>query len=101
MLNFGLVFFALSLSIGVNLSDGFLARLGFDPNFLLASLVAMVLTGLVAHRSLAVIALIVLVTIGANLPLATAAEIGYDPDFLLATLVAIVVLPYVTRGLDM
>ena len=97
MLNFGLIFVTLSMSIGANLSDGFLIRLGFDPSILLAGLVALVLTGLIAHRSLALIVLIVMVTIGANLPLDTATEMGYDPDYLLAALVA---MPFVRRSLE-
>jgi len=97
MLSFGLVFFTLSLSIGVNLSDGFLARMGFDPNLLMAAAVAFVITGLIVHRHLALVVSVVLLTIGANLPAATAASIGYDPDFMLAGLIAVVLLPLTRR----
>ncbi len=97
MLNFGLVFFTVSLSIGANLSDGFLVRLGFDSNYLLAALAALVLTGLIARRSLALIVLIVLVTCGANVSPETAMSYGYDPDYLLAALIAIVVSPVICR----
>ncbi len=97
MLNFSLVFFTLSMSIGANLSDGILARLGFNPDYLLAGLAALVLTGLVFHRSLALIVLVVVVTCGANVSAETAVNIGYDPDYLLAALAAIIASPVVYR----
>jgi len=97
MLSFGLVFFTLSLTIGVNLSDGFLARLGLDPNLLMAAAVAFVISGLIVHRHLALIVSVVLLTIGANVPTATAASIGYDPDYVLAGLIAVVLVPLARR----
>jgi len=97
MLSFGLVFFTLSLGIGVNLSDGFLARMGSDPNLLMAAAVAFVITGLIVHRHLALVVSVVLLTIGANLPAATAASIGYDPDFMLVGVIAVVLLPLTRR----
>ncbi len=97
MVSFGLVFLTLTLSIGANLEDGFLARLGLDPNILLATLVALVITGLVAHQRLALVVLVVLMTVAANLPAELALSIGYDPDYVLAGLVAVVTTPWIRR----
>ena len=46
-IRFGLIFLTLTLTIGVNLPEGFLARLGFDANILMADLVAIVLMPLI------------------------------------------------------
>ncbi|MCP5200084.1 MAG: hypothetical protein H6977_08720 [Gammaproteobacteria bacterium] len=100
MLSFGLVFFAVSLAVGVNADEGFIARLGFDPDILAITLVAFVLTGLVAHRHLALVVAVVLLVGGANVPVAVALELGYDPDVALAALFALVTVPFVARWMD-
>jgi hypothetical protein len=97
MLKFALVFLTLCLSVGANLSEGFLARMGFDPDFLMVALIAFVLTGLITHRHLALIVLVVLLTIGANASAEFAESLGYEPDYLVAALAALVFTPYLNR----
>lgn len=97
MLNFGLVFMTLSLSLGVNLEEGFLRRLGFDPDVLMLAVVAFVISGLVVHRRLALIVVVVLLAIGANAPPGVAESLGYDPDIALAALFGVVTVPYMAR----
>ena len=97
-IRFGLIFLTLTLTIGVNLPEGFLARLGFDANILMASLLAFAITGLVYHRHIALVVLVVLMVVGANLPAEKIAAVGYESDYLLAALVAIVLMPLI-RGL--
>ena len=97
MSRFILVFFILLLTIGANLSDGFLARLGIDPDVLVVTLVSLAITGLIAYRRLALVVVAVFLAIGANLPEGTALAIGLDPDFLLAALVTLVVMPYASQ----
>lgn len=99
MLRFALIFLTLLMSIGVNLDDGFLVRLGVDPDILMAALTAFVIAGLILHHRLALIVLVVLLTLGANVPAEYAASWGYDPDYLLGALVAIVVSPWIGRWL--
>ena len=94
---FGLVFFVLFLSITVNLPEGMLASLGFHPTYLLGTLVAVAITGLVFQRRLALIVLVILTTIGANLPPEVAAHFGVDRDILTAALAAIVLAPLALR----
>jgi len=94
MLRFGLVFFAMFLSIATNLSDGMLARMGFDPDILMATTIAFVVTGLIHHRRLALICLVLGLTIGANVPPPVADSLGYDPNYMVAALLAVVFSPY-------
>lgn len=95
MLKFILVFLVLSMSIGVNLPDNMIARLGFQPDYLKVALAAWIITGLVVYRQLALIVLVVALCIGANLPVPLAEQFNINRDYMLAALVAIVILPWV------
>jgi len=100
MLRFGLVFLVLTMSIGVNLDEGFLARLGVDPNILLVALIALITTGLIVNRHLALIVVVTVMAMGANVPIESAIAMGYDPDYLLAGLIALILAPIVGSQLD-
>jgi len=100
MLRFGLVFLTLTMSIGVNMDEGFIARLGVDPTILLAALIALITTGLIVQRHLALIVVVAVMAIGSNVPIESAAEMGYDPDYLLAGLVALILAPIVGSHLN-
>jgi hypothetical protein len=97
MKEFGIVFLILTLCIGANMRGGFLMRLGFDANIMLAALCAIVIAALVVHRRMTMIVLVVGVTVAANLPKEFAASIGYDPDIMLAALVVLLVVPLLRR----
>ena len=85
------------MSIGANLSNGFMSRFGIDPDILLAALVAFVVTGLIYHRHIALIVLVILMTIAANVSEATAISYGYSPDLMLAGLIALVITPFFSQ----
>ena len=97
MLNFGFVFFGLAVSFGMNIEEGFLNRLGFDLDILMVTAIAFVVTGLIAHRSLALIVAVILLTLGANVPPEEAARLGYDPDILVAALFVLITIPYIKK----
>ncbi len=97
MVNFGLIFFTVALAIGINADEGFIVRLGFDPDILLITTVAFVIAGLTVHRRLTLVISVLLLTAGANAPAEAAAEMGYDPDIALAALFALVFMPVFTR----
>jgi hypothetical protein len=100
MINFGLVFISLSLSLGMNVEEGFLRRMGFDPDVLLVAALAFVVSGLIVHRRLALIVAVVVLSFGANVPVEEAARLGYDPDVLLAALFALVTVPFFAKWVD-
>jgi len=95
-----LIFFVFLLTIAVNLEDNVLARLGFDFDFLMAALVAVVFTGLLAHRSVMLIVLVLVLSIGANMPGDFLLSFGIDRDYLTGVLVAVVIIPLVARIFD-
>jgi len=78
-----------------------ITRLGFDANYLFAALVAVAITGLIVHRRVLLVLLVILSTIGANLPVGIADQLGLDRDILLATLIALIVIPYVAGKVEM
>lgn len=93
--------FALALvvfmAVGVNLPDGMIARMGFEPSYLLAALVALVIGWLMAHAHALLIVLVVILSFGANLPAEYAQRWNIDADYMLAALVAVVLLPVLER----
>ncbi|QKQ27654.1 hypothetical protein [Candidatus Reidiella endopervernicosa] len=93
IIKFIFVFLVLFMTITVNLSDGMLARVGIDPNYLYAALASVILAGLTASKPMAMSLLVITVTIGANLPTEYAERIGVNQDFLLATLIALIIAP--------
>jgi len=100
ILTYTLVFLVIAISIGVNLSEGFLARMGVDSNMLLVALIAIAITGMVVKRNLGLIVVVVLLVLGANMPEETAAAMGINPDYLLAGLVAVVLAPFIGSHLS-
>jgi len=55
MMRFILLFFTLTMSLAINMDEGILLRLGIDTNFLFISLIAVIITGLIVHRHLAIV----------------------------------------------
>ena len=93
MIQAGLVFFILFLSISVNLPSSVIARFGFYADYLMAALVAVVITGLVYHKKLFLIVLVILCSVGTNMPEEVMRDWGLDRDILFGILVALVVTP--------
>ena len=93
MLQAGLVFIISFLSIAINLPDSMIARLGFDPDYLMAALVAVAITGLTLHRRMLLVVLVVFCSIAANLPAEVVHGWGLDKDYIIATLAVLVLLP--------
>ena len=100
MIKLAIISLTMFMSIGANLADGFMYRLGFDPDILFVALIAFVIAGMIACRNIALIVIVVLLTIGANISEETALSIGYDPDYLLMGLITLVFVPFVCKQLE-
>ena len=88
-----LVFIVLFLTITINLPHGMIARVGFDANYLIAALAAVVITGLIMHRQLFLIVVVLFLCGAANMPGEMMQHWGLEKDYFLAVLIAMVVLP--------
>ena len=82
------------MSTAINLPDGIIARAGINANYLTAALLAIVISGLVIHRKLFFIVLVLSLIIGANMPERIMSSIGIDRDYVFATLIAIIIIPF-------
>jgi len=100
MIKFALVLLPMFMSVGANLSEGFLYRLGIDPDILFAALIAFVVTGMIYHHHIALIVLVILMSFAANVSQETALAMGYNPNYILAGLIAIVVMPFMCKQID-
>jgi hypothetical protein len=99
-LRFALVFFVFFITIVVNSQDNIIARMGFDNDYLLITLVTIVVTGLVVHRRLLLIVLVLFMSFGANMPADFLLNFGIERDYLAGGLVAVVIGPAIARFLD-
>jgi len=97
MKKFIAVFMVLLLSIGANMSDGFLSRIGVDANMLLVALGVFVIAGLIANQNLGLIITVCIVAVAANLPAETAQSIGYNQDLMFGLLVGLVLIPVISK----
>ena len=96
-----LIFLLLAMTIAINVENNVMARLGFDQGFLRIGLIAMVVTGLIMHRTLLLIVLVLFLSIGANMPAEFMLNFGINPDIFFGALVAIVLVPVAIRIFDL
>ena len=87
----------LFLTIGVTVAREALSRFGLETNYLMIALVALVFTALLAHRSLMLVVLVLLLCVAINLPPEMLGGLTIDQDFLVAALIAVVILPLVHK----
>lgn len=90
----------LFMALGANMPENMIARVGIEPNFLLAGLMAVAISGMVAHRHILLVILVIVTCVGANLSAEYAQQLGINRDYLMATLVAVVLLPVILKLFD-
>ncbi len=88
-----LSFLIIMLSIGVNLGQHILEMLNIDRNYLLLTLLAVTIAGLLAHRHILLIVLVGGLTVAINMPAELLAQNQISMDMLFSTLVAVIFVP--------
>lgn len=78
------------MSIGANLPESFMAKVGINQTYLLIGLVAVVAVSLVRYLKFTLVLVIAIMAVGANLPQDLAKEIGIDPQIMIFALLAMV-----------
>jgi hypothetical protein len=86
----GLISLVTLMSIGANLPESFLAKIGLNQTYLLIGLVMFVAASLVRYLKFTLVLVIAILALGANLPNELAREIGIDPQIMLFALLAMV-----------
>jgi hypothetical protein len=87
------VFFILFFVLAINMPHGLVVRLGLGENYLLAALVAAILSGLTMRRRPFVIALVILCCVFVNMPIEIINNMGFNKDYFLAALLGMVLVP--------
>ncbi len=87
--------------MALNMSDSFIVRLGFEPNYLLVVGVSLLIAWLTMNQNILIIVVVLILALSTCVPEETAASFGYDRDVMLAALVAVIMLPIVREFFDL
>jgi hypothetical protein len=90
---FIMVLVIVMLSVGINFGQHALPSLDFNLGYLVVTLAAIAITGLMVHRHLFFIVLVCGLAFAINLPPEILQQYYVNPDILLTTLVAVIVAP--------
>ena len=91
------IFFLFMITLAINVDDNVLARTGFNNDYLMATLVSMVVAALLVYRHLALIVLVLFLSLTANAPADFLLNFGIDRDLITGTLFAIIVVPVAAK----
>jgi len=95
-----IVFLILAVTLGTNLEDNMIARLGLTANYGYVFIVALIGASLIAGRDALIIAVVILFSLNANMPTDFVLNFGFDRDYYAGLMVAIVFMPFFTRVLE-
>jgi len=83
--------------IGLVLAREMLSRFGMESNYLMVAVLALVLTALLAGRSLVLMGVVLVLSVALNIPADAPGAFALDQDLLLAALIGVIILPVVHR----
>ena len=92
-----LSFLILLLTTGVTIGNELLLFLQIDRNYLIITLIAVVVSLLAAHRHILFVVLIVGISLSVNLPVDVLVAFGINKNILLLTLMVIILEPFFRR----
>ncbi len=87
--------------MALNMSDSFIARLGFEVNYLLIAGVSLLIAWLTMKQHILIVIVVLVLALSTGVPEETAANFGYDRDVMLAALVALIMLPAIRDFFDL
>ena len=83
----------IALAVGINLGENLLIQFNVERQYLIYTLLAITLAGLLGHRALFSAVLVVGLAVAVNLPPELLAENHVNPELVFITLLAMVVAP--------
>jgi len=92
-----MIFLVLFISLGTNIEDNFISRMGLDSNYGYVIFAAMLITLFVTNRHGLMIAAILLFSLNANMPIDFGLNFGFDRDYYTALMMALIIQPLTTR----
>ena len=94
------VFLILAVTLGTNVEDNIIARLGLTATYGYVVGAALIGTVLIAGRNVFIIAAIVIFSLNANMPTDFSMNFGFDRDYYAGLMMAIVLQPFLVRVLE-
>jgi len=95
-----ILFLLFSVTLGINLDDNLIARLGFSANFGVVMVGAIVCTLFVAGRHALIVATVIFFSLNANMPIEFSLNMGYDRHIYGGLMLALVLQPLLMRVFD-
>ena len=100
LMKFLFVALMLFMTIAINLPDGMIARLGVEPDYMMAAIVANIMAGFMVYRQLAAITFVCLLSLAANMPEGFLPFIEYERDYMTTALGLLVFSPSIYRQFE-
>lgn len=88
------------LLLGITIAKEMVDAMGMKTDYMVIALVALVITWLMVHKKVFLVALVAFLAVLANLPPETLANLGIHRDVLLAALVAVIVAPEIYKHMS-
>lgn len=94
-------FLVVALTLGINLGVHLLDSLEMNESYILLSLIAVAIAGLLVHRKTFFLVLVVVLSLAVNLPEDLLLRLHLNRVALIATLLATIILPLLNRHLGL
>jgi hypothetical protein len=91
------IFVVLFISLGTNIEDNFIARLGLDSNYGYVIFVAVLITMFLMNRRTLTVFAILIFSLNANMSIDFGLNLGFDRDYYTALMMALIFQPLTTR----
>lgn len=88
------------ITIALSSSDNMIVRLGFESDYWVVALIALLVAGLLRDKSLGVIGLVLFLSLVANMPGDFVMNFGIDRDYFFGALVGLILAPVVVNWLE-
>ena len=100
LVRYAVVFLLLAVTIGTNLEDNVISRIGINSNYIYVIAAALLGSALTAGRNSFAIAAIVIFSLNANMPSEFSLNLGFDRDYYTGLTLALVFQPMVSWAID-
>jgi hypothetical protein len=91
------IFLVLFISLGTNIEDNIIARMGLGSNYGYVIFTAMLITLLVVNRHALMVISILFFCLNANMPIDFELNLGFDRDYYTGLMIALIIQPLATR----
>lgn len=91
------LFLILATTLGANMEDNFIARLGLDANYAIVIGLALFCTMMLSARNAFIVVIVVVFSLNANMPSEFSLNFGVDRDYYAGFMFAVLLQPILVR----